>query len=161
MPIEYHEIDATGTLKLLEAARKAGVRKVIYAASSSAYGDQPELPKRENQLPAPISPYAAAKYVGELYLTVYAQLHGMETLSLRYFNVFGPFQVPKSRERRRHPRHRLARGQGHRPHHLRRRPPDPRLLLHRQRRRTPISAPPKPPASKARSSTSPAGSASA
>ena len=96
MPLEYHEIDATGTLKVLEAARKAGVRKVVYAASSSAYGEQPQLPKREDQLPAPISPYAVAKYVGELYLTVYAQLHGMETISLRYFNVFGPHQDPKS-----------------------------------------------------------------
>jgi UDP-glucose 4-epimerase len=95
-PIEYNEIDATGTLKLLEAARKAGVRKIVYAASSSAYGEQPQLPKREDQLPAPISPYAVAKYVGELYLTVYAQLHGMETISLRYFNVFGPHQDPKS-----------------------------------------------------------------
>jgi UDP-glucose 4-epimerase len=96
MPLEYHEIDATGTLKVLEAARTAGVRKVVYAASSSAYGEQPELPKREEQLPAPISPYAVAKYVGELYLSVYAHLHGMETISLRYFNVFGPHQDPKS-----------------------------------------------------------------
>jgi UDP-glucose 4-epimerase len=96
MPLEYHEIDATGTLKMLEAARKAGVRKVVYAASSSAYGEQPELPKREDQLPSPISPYAVAKYVGELYLSVYAQLHGIETISLRYFNVFGPHQDPKS-----------------------------------------------------------------
>jgi UDP-glucose 4-epimerase len=96
MPLEYHEIDATGTLKLLEAARQAGVRKVVYAASSSAYGEQPQLPKREDQIPSPISPYAVAKYVGELYLTVYAQLHGMETISLRYFNVFGPHQDPKS-----------------------------------------------------------------
>src|SRR3954467_10857718 len=96
MPLEYHEIDATGTLKVLEAARKAGVRRVVYAASSSAYGEQPQLPKCEDQLPAPISPYAVAKYVGELYLTVYAQLHKMETISLRYFNVFGPHQDPKS-----------------------------------------------------------------
>jgi UDP-glucose 4-epimerase len=96
MPLEYHEIDGTGTLKLLEAARQAGVRRVVYAASSSAYGEQPQLPKREDQLPAPISPYAAAKYIGELYLSVYAQLHGMETISLRYFNVFGPHQDPKS-----------------------------------------------------------------
>jgi UDP-glucose 4-epimerase len=96
MPLEYHEIDGTGTLKLLEAARQAGVRRVVYAASSSAYGEQPQLPKREDQLPAPISPYAVAKYIGELYLSVYAQLHGMETISLRYFNVFGPHQDPKS-----------------------------------------------------------------
>ncbi len=95
-PVEYHEIDATGTLKILEMARKLGVRKVVYAASSSAYGEQPDLPKREDQLPAPISPYAVAKYVGELYLSVYARLHGMETVSLRYFNVFGPHQDPKS-----------------------------------------------------------------
>ncbi|HYE16851.1 MAG TPA: SDR family oxidoreductase [Tepidisphaeraceae bacterium] len=95
-PIEYQEIDATGTLKVLEAARKLGVRRIVYAASSSAYGDQPELPKREDQIPTPISPYAVAKYVGELYLSVYAKLHGMETISLRYFNVFGPHQDPKS-----------------------------------------------------------------
>jgi UDP-glucose 4-epimerase len=95
-PLEYNEIDGTGTLKILEAARQAGVRRIVYAASSSAYGDQPQLPKREDQLPTPISPYAVAKYVGELYLTVYAQLHGMETISLRYFNVFGAHQDPKS-----------------------------------------------------------------
>ena len=95
-PMEYHEIDATGTLKILETARRLGVRKVVYAASSSAYGEQPDLPKREDQLPAPISPYAVAKYVGELYLSVYARLHGMQTISLRYFNVFGPHQDPKS-----------------------------------------------------------------
>lgn len=96
LPLEYNEIDGTGTLKLLEAARQVGVRKIVYAASSSAYGDQPQLPKREDQLPSPISPYAVAKYIGELYLTVYAQLHHMETISLRYFNVFGPHQDPKS-----------------------------------------------------------------
>lgn len=96
MPLEYHEIDATGTLKVLEAARAAGVRRVVYAASSSAYGDQPQLPKKEDQLPSPISPYAVAKYVGEHYMTVYAVLHGMQTISLRYFNVFGAHQDPKS-----------------------------------------------------------------
>jgi len=95
-PMEYHEIDATGTLKILETARRLGVRKIVYAASSSAYGEQPELPKREDQLPAPISPYAVAKHVGELYMSVYARLHGMQTISLRYFNVFGPHQDPKS-----------------------------------------------------------------
>ncbi len=95
-PLEYNEIDGTGTLKVLEAARQAGVRKIVYAASSSAYGEHPELPKREDQMPSPISPYAVAKYIGELYLTVYAQLHKMETISLRYFNVFGPHQDPKS-----------------------------------------------------------------
>jgi UDP-glucose 4-epimerase len=72
------------------------VKRVVYAASSAAYGDQPELPKRESQKPDPISPYAVSKFVGELYLNVYAKLYGMETVSLRYFNVFGPQQDPKS-----------------------------------------------------------------
>jgi UDP-glucose 4-epimerase len=95
-PLEYHHNNATGTLVLLEAAREAGVRRFIYAASSSAYGDQPELPKREGMTPTPISPYAAAKYAGELYVSLYAKLHGMETIRLRYFNVFGPGQDPRS-----------------------------------------------------------------
>ena len=96
MPLPYHDIDATGTLRVLEAARAAGVRRVIYAGSSSAYGEQGELPKRESMLPAPISPYAVAKHCGELYLSVYANVYGLETVSLRYFNVFGPHQDPRS-----------------------------------------------------------------
>jgi len=95
-PMEYHEVDATGTLRVLEAARRAGVRRVIYAASSSAYGEQGGGPKNESMLPAPISPYAVAKRVGELYVSVYARIYGLDGISLRYFNVFGPHQDPKS-----------------------------------------------------------------
>ena len=95
-PIENHEANATGTLRVLYAAREAGVRRLVYAASSAAYGDAPELPKLETQPPAPISPYGASKLAGEYYLQVYAQAFGLETVSLRYFNVFGPRQDPKS-----------------------------------------------------------------
>src|SRR5581483_9756557 len=81
---------------LLVAARSAGVRRVIYAGSSSAYGDTPELPKHEKMLPNPISPYAVAKLTGEQYMRVFARVYGLETVVLRYFNVFGPFQDPNS-----------------------------------------------------------------
>ena len=89
-----HNVD--GTLNVLEAARRAGVRRVVYASSSSVYGDRPDLPKREDQPPAPISPYAASKFAGELYAAVWNRLYGVETVGLRYFNVFGPRQDPKS-----------------------------------------------------------------
>ena len=87
-----HRANATGTLTLLEAAREAGVRRFIYAGSSSVYGDAPGLPKRETMEPLPLSPYGVGKLVGEHYLRIYAHLYGMETLTLRYFNVFGPRQ---------------------------------------------------------------------
>src|ERR1017187_5621177 len=87
-------VDAT--LNLLVAARAAGVRRVVYAGSSSAYGDTPTLPKREEMLPNPISPYAVAKLAGEQYMCVFARVYGLETVVLRYFNVFGPFQDPTS-----------------------------------------------------------------
>ena len=89
-----HCVDAT--LNLLVAARDAGVRRVIYAGSSSAYGDTPTLPKREEMLPNPISPYAVAKLAGEQYMRVFARVYGLETVVLRYFNVFGPYQDPTS-----------------------------------------------------------------
>lgn len=95
-PLDYHEVDATGTLRLLEAARQAGVPKFIYASSSAAYGDAPEQPKHEFFRAAPVSPYAVAKYTGELYVSAYAAVHQLRTISLRYFNVFGPGQNPKS-----------------------------------------------------------------
>jgi UDP-glucose 4-epimerase len=95
-PLENHAANATGTLAVLEAARRARVRRVVYAASSAAYGDEPTLPKREGMVPAPISPYGASKLAGELYLHVYARAYGLETVSLRYFNVFGPRQDPQS-----------------------------------------------------------------
>jgi nucleoside-diphosphate-sugar epimerase len=95
-PEETHRACAEGTFALLVAARAAGVRRVVYAASSSAYGDQPTLPKVEDMAPQPLSPYAAAKLVGEYYCQVWARTYGFETVSLRYFNVFGPRQDPGS-----------------------------------------------------------------
>lgn len=89
-----HCVDAT--LNMLVAARAAGVRRVIYAGSSSAYGDTPTLPKREDMLPNPISPYAVAKLAGEQYMRCFAHVYGLETVVLRYFNVFGPYQDPSS-----------------------------------------------------------------
>jgi UDP-N-acetylglucosamine 4-epimerase len=85
----------TGHLALLEAARRAGVRRFVYASSSSVYGDSPTLPKVEADLGRPLSPYAVTKLADELYATVYGHLHGMETVGLRYFNVFGPRQDPE------------------------------------------------------------------
>jgi UDP-glucose 4-epimerase len=95
-PIASHEANATGTLKLLREAKRAGVRRVVYAASSSAYGDTPTLPKIETMRPAPLSPYAVSKLTGELYCQVFAGAYGLETVCLRYFNVFGPHQDPAS-----------------------------------------------------------------
>jgi UDP-glucose 4-epimerase len=86
----------TATLNVLVAAREAGVRRVIYAGSSSAYGDTPTLPKHEGMLPKPISPYAVAKLAGEQYMQAFTRVYGLETVTLRYFNVFGPFQDPTS-----------------------------------------------------------------
>jgi UDP-glucose 4-epimerase len=95
-PRETHDASVNGTFELLLAARDAGVRRVIYAASSSAYGDQLESPKRETMRPSPLTPYAAAKLVGEYYCQVFTHSYGLETVSLRYFNVFGPRQDPGS-----------------------------------------------------------------
>ncbi|MDB4982681.1 MAG: UDP-galacturonate 4-epimerase [Myxococcales bacterium] len=95
-PLTSHDVDATGTLKVLFHAKKAGVRRVVYAASSAAYGDTPTLPKIETMRPAPLSPYAVAKLAGELYCQMYATAYGLETVSLRYFNVFGARQDPQS-----------------------------------------------------------------
>jgi len=93
-PTHQHCVDATFTLLL--AARDAGVRRFVYAGSSSAYGDTPTLPKVESMMPIPLSPYAVAKLVGEYYCSVFYQVFGLETITLRYFNVFGPQQDPKS-----------------------------------------------------------------
>src|SRR5437868_7322790 len=95
-PAETHEASVNGTFSLLLAARDRKVRRVIYAASSSAYGDQPESPKCEAMRPDPLSPYAVAKLVGEYYCQVFTRTYGLETVSLRYFNVFGPRQDPGS-----------------------------------------------------------------
>ncbi len=95
-PLTSHLANADGTLHLLIAARDARVRRVIYAASSSAYGDTPTLPKREDMPSNPISPYAVAKLTGELYMQSFYRVYGLETVSLRYFNIFGPRQDASS-----------------------------------------------------------------
>lgn len=95
-PKQTHIASVDGTFSLLLAARDNRVRRVVYAASSSAYGDQPALPKSEQMLPDPLSPYAVAKLVGEYYCQVFTRVYGLETVSLRYFNVFGPRQDPGS-----------------------------------------------------------------
>lgn len=95
-PLDTHNACVTGTVVLLDSCRKAGVRRVVYAASSSAYGDSPIMPKTESHLPAPLSPYAAAKLAGELYCESFAACYDLETVRIRYFNVFGPRQDPAS-----------------------------------------------------------------
>jgi len=95
-PFQSHEVNATGTLQLLLAAREAGVTRFVYASSSSAYGDSPTLPKVETQPTAPLSPYAVSKLAGEQYCRIFTPLYGLETVSLRYFNIFGPRQDPES-----------------------------------------------------------------
>lgn len=95
-PERTHSVNATGTLGVLEASRAAGVRRVVFASSSSAYGDTPVLPKIESMPPCPLSPYALQKYAGERYCQLYHRLYGLETVALRYFNVYGPRQNPNS-----------------------------------------------------------------
>jgi nucleoside-diphosphate-sugar epimerase len=95
-PISSNDVNIAGTLTVLHEAKKAGVRRLVYAASSSAYGDTPTLPKVETMRPAPLSPYAVGKLTGEHYCAVFAGAYGLETVALRYFNVFGARQDPKS-----------------------------------------------------------------
>ncbi|HBE67450.1 MAG TPA: LPS biosynthesis protein WbpP [Planctomycetaceae bacterium] len=95
-PLDVHRACVTGTVNVLDKAAKAGVRRVVYAASSSAYGDRPFAAKRESDLPQVLSPYAAAKLAGELYCEAFNNSFGLETVGLRYFNVFGPRQDPAS-----------------------------------------------------------------
>ena len=95
-PIETNHVNIDGTLNALMAARDAKVRRFVFAASSSAYGETPELPKLESMQPRPISPYGVTKYVGELYAQVFGRVYGLENASIRYFNVFGPRQDPTS-----------------------------------------------------------------
>jgi UDP-glucose 4-epimerase len=95
-PMKYNTVDSTGTLMVLEAARHARVKRLVYSSTSAIYGDDPEQPKRESMLAAPGSAYAIGKFGGECFVSSYAKLHGMQTVSLRYFNVFGPGQNPKS-----------------------------------------------------------------
>lgn len=95
-PLTSNAVNVDGTLNLLEAARRAGVKKFVMASSSSVYGESEQLPKHENMSPSPLSPYAVSKLAGENYLKVYWELHHFPTVSLRYFNIFGPHQDPKS-----------------------------------------------------------------
>jgi UDP-glucose 4-epimerase len=95
-PVLVTDVNVRGTLVMLDEARRAGVKRFVYAASSSAYGDTEKLPKEEGMTPKPLSPYAASKLMGEYYCAVYAHVYGMSTVSLRYFNIFGPRQDPRS-----------------------------------------------------------------
>jgi nucleoside-diphosphate-sugar epimerase len=95
-PLTTHQVNATGTLNVLLAAREAGVKRLVYASSSSVYGNNPELPKREDMPTNPLSPYAVSKLAGEQYCRTFAQVYGLDTVCLRYFNVFGPRQDPAS-----------------------------------------------------------------
>jgi len=96
LPIESNEHNTNGTLNVLFAAKEANVKRVVYAASSSAYGDQPQSPKVETMIPIPMSPYAVNKLAGEYYCAAFHKVYGLETVALRYFNVFGPRQDPTS-----------------------------------------------------------------
>jgi UDP-glucose 4-epimerase len=95
-PAAVNRVNVEGTVNILIAARDARVRRVVYASSSSVYGDSLELPKSEHSVPRPVSPYAVSKLAGEYYCRVFSQLYGLETVSLRYFNVYGPRQDPNS-----------------------------------------------------------------
>jgi UDP-N-acetylglucosamine 4-epimerase len=93
-PLTSHDVNVTGFLNMLDAARIAGVRRFVYAASSSTYGDEPQLPKREDRVGNPLSPYAVTKLTNELYAAIYARNYSFDSIGLRYFNVFGPRQDP-------------------------------------------------------------------
>ena len=95
-PLFEQEVNAVGTLRFFEAARRAAVGRVVFAASAAAYGNNPTVPKREQMIPEPESPYAISKVMGEYYARVYSQLYGLQVVCLRYFNVFGPRQDPSS-----------------------------------------------------------------
>src|SRR6476646_6610109 len=94
-PLTTNEVNITGTLNIFNAAKENKIKRVVYAASSSTYGDHPGMPKVEDKIGNPLSPYAVTKYVNELYAKVYASTYGMELIGLRYFNVFGPRQNPQ------------------------------------------------------------------
>ncbi len=95
-PVSSNEANITGTLRVLKAAKDAGIKKVVFASSSSVYGDTPTLPKREDMPVNPLSPYAITKATGEMYCKIFNELYGLPTIALRYFNVFGPGQDPNS-----------------------------------------------------------------
>jgi UDP-glucose 4-epimerase len=114
-PLGSHEANATGTLNVLLAARDAGVKRVVYASSSSVYGNSPTLPKVEDMPTDPLSPYAVNKLAGEQYCKVFALVYGLPTVALRYFNVFGPRQDPTSQYAAVIPAFLSAMARGHRP----------------------------------------------
>lgn len=114
-PERYYDVNAMGTLRVMEAARAAGVKRVVYSASSSAYGDSPALPKAESHVPEPLSPYATSKLSGEHIVRVYSVCYGISTISLRYFNIFGPRQRPDSPYAAAIPRFAQALVEGRRP----------------------------------------------
>lgn len=95
-PITTNEVNVGGTLNMLDASKDAGVKRFVFASSSSIYGDTPELPKHEGLIPNPLSPYAVSKLAGEKYCRVFSEIYGLQTVALRYFNVFGPRQDPNS-----------------------------------------------------------------
>ncbi len=95
-PVGSNRVNVEGTLNILLSAREAAVRRVVYASSCAVYGNNPVLPKKEEMIPEPVSPYALQKYVGEQYCRLFSELYGLQTISLRYFNVFGPKQNPDS-----------------------------------------------------------------
>ena len=95
-PITSNEVNVVGTLNILQAANDEKIKRIVFASSSSVYGDNPELPKHEGMIPNPLSPYAVSKLAGEKYCGVFSRIYGLETVSLRYFNVFGPRQDPNS-----------------------------------------------------------------
>ena len=94
-PLTTNSVNITGTLNVFTAAKESGIKRIVYAASSSTYGDHPDLPKIEDKIGNPLSPYAVTKYVNELYASVYAKVYGLELIGLRYFNIFGPRQNPE------------------------------------------------------------------
>ncbi len=94
-PLTTNNVNITGTLNVFTAAKESGIKRIVYAASSSTYGDHPDLPKIEDKIGNPLSPYAVTKYVNELYAKVYANIYGLELIGLRYFNIFGPRQNPQ------------------------------------------------------------------
>ncbi len=124
-PVTTHDVNATGTLNVLIAARDAGVKRVVYAALSSAYGDTPELPKRESMPPLPRSPYAVSKLVGDHYCQAFWHAYGLETVCLRYFNIFGPREDPNSQYAAVIPKFIERAARRRRNPHPRRRTPDP------------------------------------
>ncbi len=129
-PVGTSTVNVNGTLQVLVAARDAQVKRVVYAASSSVYGDTPTLPKYEAMPPNPISPYAVAKLASELYMVSFYRCYGLETVSLRYFNIFGPRQDPSSQYSAVLARFITAMLAGQAPTIYRRRRAEPRLHLH-------------------------------